>query len=226
MKKFPFSVLYQRQRSPFYKDTFDGIAWQHPCKEKLNFYLVYCFCHNQNCMVAGDLSVAYSFFSIPFLEIFVQKRSIIFSILFAMLFLGFVSTATRAQVFNETQALDFGEWFIINNSSSYQVTVLPNGAFSNSPQITMLQPPVPGIYNISGLPPFATILSVDVVMSAPLSAGGADVFTMDNFQTIIPNADGAGNTTLNLGARANTSGSGNFYPNATYTGTLDVTINF
>ncbi len=90
----------------------------------------------------------------------------------------------------------------------------------------MLSPPSPGVYSVTGLPPFATILSVVVVMSQPLEAPAAESFTMDNFQSIIPDANGAGNTTLTLGARANTSGNGNGYNDATYGGVLDVTINF
>jgi hypothetical protein len=132
----------------------------------------------------------------------------------------------HAQVFNETQRLDFGLWLVTSNSSNYNITLQANGSYSNSPQLFMLDTPRVGIYQITGLPPFQVIGSVTVVMSQALEFGASQSFTMDNFQTIIPNANGAGETTLRLGARARTSGTGLPYADATYAGILDVTINF
>lgn len=149
------------------------------------------------------------------------------SFLFLAIFsMGFVSSHANAQVFNETQRLNFGTWLITSNASSYSITLQANGAYSNSPQLVMLNTPTVGIYEISGLPPFQVIGSVTVVMTQALELGGSESFTMDNFQTIIPNANAAGETTLRLGARARTSSTGIPYDDGLYAGTLDVTINF
>lgn len=155
-----------------------------------------------------------------------QHSCKIFFVFLVVIFLMTPISSSWAQVITETQRLNFGTWLISSNASNYSITVQPNGSYSNSPQLVMLSPPSPGVYSVTGLPPFATILSVVVVMSQPLEAPAAESFTMDNFQSIIPDANGAGNTTLTLGARANTSGNGNGYNDATYGGVLDVTINF
>ncbi len=133
------------------------------------------------------------------------------------------SSAAMADM-SEMQPLNFGRWIVIENNTPSQVTVQTNGSYSNSPQLIMLEPPQQGIYQVTDLPPFAQIIGIDVTMVQPMQGGVGEEFTLDNFQVISPNADGAGMTTLTLGGRAQTSGSGNNYEDSTYNGTLEIDI--
>jgi hypothetical protein len=126
---------------------------------------------------------------------------------------------------NELQPLDFGRWIITANNAQHSIILNTNGSYSSSPALVMLDPPSEGIYQITELPAFAEIISVDVTMTQSLQGGGSEDFTLQDFQVIAPDADGAGETTITLGATARTSGSGNDYDDSVYNGTLELDIN-
>jgi Domain of unknown function (DUF4402) len=124
------------------------------------------------------------------------------------------------------QKLDFGKWFFGDDSSPQTITVTPGGSYStSSANLVMFRAPRPGIYTITGLPAFTTFTSVTVTMAAPMQFGGR---TMDitNFSTVLPDADGSGNTALRVGAEAVTLGDGSGYPGGTYDGTIDIIIDY
>lgn len=125
----------------------------------------------------------------------------------------------------ETQALEFGEWVITDNSTSHSITVETDGSYTHSPDLIMLDPPQQGIYQITGLPNNAIINSVTVIMTQPLEGGGSESFTMDDFDAIAPNADVNGETVVTLGATAYTSGNNNAYGDGDYSGELSLQIN-
>jgi len=144
--------------------------------------------------------------------------------LYASAFLLSIGSA-GAQTITEVQNFNFGTWAVTNNQQPRYVTVAVDGSYTNDPQMIMIQPPLQGVYNVTGLPPNAVILSVLVTMSAPLTSSG-EQFTVDNFTTHIPNADINGETQLVIGGRVRSSGTSNGYDDSTYTGQIDIDINF
>jgi hypothetical protein len=126
---------------------------------------------------------------------------------------------------NEVQKLSFGKWAVTNNNSIRTITLGTDGNYTNSPSMVMINPPQVGIYNIDGLPPGTSFPSVNVTMTQQMRGAGGPAFTVDNFTTLIPATNGAGETTLTLGATAKTSGNGQGYPDDTYEGELNIDLN-
>lgn len=127
-------------------------------------------------------------------------------------------------VLEQTQ-LTFGRWAITNNAAQHSITVNPNGSYNaSSAALVMLSPPVPGVYLVTELPPFHTVGSVSVVVNSNMTGSGPG-FVLDNFTTQIPPSDGAGTTTLTLGARARTTGTTAGYGDGRYVGELNIEIN-
>ena len=157
------------------------------------------------------------------MNIFSRKKSFFFALLVAF---GLISAPAARSAIIEIQPLDFGEWAITNNTALNYITVQTNGTVSNSPSlINIIRPPQQGIYRVDGLPAFATINSINVTMVDPLQ-GGNQPLTMDSFQVIFTPVNGAGETTITLGATARTNGSGQPYDDAVYNGTLQLEINY
>lgn len=155
----------------------------------------------------------------------VLKKRII--LLAAMAFLSIPSLSASAQVINEDQELHFGRWVVTNDSSPRTITLQANGTYSNSPELFMLEPPMVGVYEISGLTPGATVSSIVVTQIGRLNAGNSKDFALDNFDVVTPPVvNPSGVLHMTLGARATTSGTGGSYPDATYTGLLNVIVNF
>lgn len=136
-----------------------------------------------------------------------------------------VSGALAQTALSESQPLTFGTWAVTNNSSSHSITVETNGSYTHSPDLLMITPPQEGVYQITGLPSEAAINSVTVTMTQALEFGGSEDFTMDDFDTIAPNADINGETVITLGATAYTSGNSNPYSDGSYSGELSIQIN-
>ncbi|MGZ9109228.1 MAG: hypothetical protein ACXW4B_10470 [Micavibrio sp.] len=153
-----------------------------------------------------------------------NDRSLIRGFFLALTSIIHISAAQAAVT--EIQALDFGEWVVAGNDAVDNITVQTDGSFASSPGLIMLSPPQEGIFLFDGLPPSSVINSVDVTMTQPMTMGGGEVFTLDNFTTIAPDTDPAGETTITLGARARTSGNSNPYGNGLFTGQLEIDINF
>lgn len=138
------------------------------------------------------------------------------------------SLPARADVsFNETQALDFGEWAVLGNHGAYSISLAANGSYSSSSsRLIMIRAPQVGIYRVSGLPGDTIINGVNVTVNDPMSKAGSESFTLDNFDVSVPNANSAGETTITLGARANTTGSGISYDDGVYTGELNLELDY
>lgn len=136
------------------------------------------------------------------------------------------SASVPAQTITEDTPFDFGRWVITDNSAQHTITVNANGSYSNSPELLPLTSPQPGIYTVTGLPSFATINNVMISMVSPVSGPGGQVFTMDNFTYICPNANFDGETDLTIGARARMSGNNQPYANGAYQGQLNVVIDY
>lgn len=128
-------------------------------------------------------------------------------------------------VVTQVQELNFGKWFFDGNNAPVTITVTPTGTYNQSGSITMFTAPKPGIYNITGLPANTTFNSVNVTMTQALILGGKS-FTLDNFTSQIPDADGSGNTQLRLGGEAMSSGDGQVYGGGVYNGQIDIELDY
>lgn len=126
------------------------------------------------------------------------------------------------------QPLRFGTWYIPGNNAVYSVDIQTDGSYSNSPQLTMIEPPTEGIFDIGDLPVNTAINSLDVTENTPLEFSGS-VFDMDDFETASSGVtDSNGRVTVTVGATASTTGGGGSYPSGEYTGSLDLNfdVNF
>lgn len=138
----------------------------------------------------------------------------------------FYASAASAAII-EIQPLNFGQWAITNNTGFKTVVVNTNGSFSSSPGLfNIVIPPTQGIYRVDSLPPFTAINSVTASMLLPMT-GGNQNFTLDNFQVIYdPTTNSSGEVNITLGATARTTGTGVPYDDATYSGTIQLDINY
>ena len=148
--------------------------------------------------------------------------------MFAVMLLFFVAVRgeTAWSAINQIQQLYFGSWFFGDNNSQHTITVDTSGNVStSSSSMIMFTSPQPGVYSVTGLPAFTTINTVTVTMTQPMESGSQE-FTLDNFTTQIPDANGAGVTTLTIGGTAYTSGDGNAYTGGTFVGDIFIEIDY
>lgn len=140
--------------------------------------------------------------------------------------LFFCASPAFAQV-TVQQALTFGSFIVKTNDAQYDITVNVDGSYSyDAAAYIEISPPQRGVYLFSGLPVSTAITSVDVVQGGALLAPGG-VFQMVNFQETSPaSTSPLGVAQIFIGATARSSGSGAAYPDQTYLGTVDITINF
>ncbi|MCB9986311.1 MAG: DUF4402 domain-containing protein [Rhodospirillales bacterium] len=135
--------------------------------------------------------------------------------------------AAVAATANVVQALDFGQWFILNNNGDYTITVAADGSYSHSGSLTQIRAPHPGIYNVTGLPANTVINAVTATQTQAMTAGAGEQMTMDNFDVTAPGStDGSGAMSVHLGAVAHTSGNGNGYASGAYSGTIQLYFDF
>jgi hypothetical protein len=123
----------------------------------------------------------------------------------------------------EIQPIFFGRWVITANDANYFISLAPDGSYSNSSELIMLEPPQAGIYTFDGFTDGVQINDVTVSIAEPLDYGSS-TFLMDDFQVIYPPTSTGGEITIEFGARARTSGDGNNYGDGLYTGVLTVEI--
>lgn len=125
------------------------------------------------------------------------------------------------------QALNFGEFIVRNNDSPHTITVNTGGPYSFSAGFLEINPTAqPGIYDVDGLPANTAIMSVVITQTSPL-AGSGENLQMSAFQETHPaSTNGAGVAQIRVGGTATTSGNGNPYLDQSYTGQLQIQINF
>ena len=150
---------------------------------------------------------------------------------FLVIMLLWLSSANQAFAGITTiQALSFGEWIVKNNDAVHSITVNLSGpAFTfDSAGFIIINPTAQlGIYDLDGMPPNMAISSVVITQITPLSGPSGPNFQMNSFQESNPGTtDGSGVARIRVGGTAQTSGSGVPYVDQTYTGTLQIQINF
>ncbi len=127
------------------------------------------------------------------------------------------------------QPFVFGDYIVKNNNAVYDVTVNTDGSHSydGAGFIEIIDTAAPGIYNIDSLPVSTAIISVTVSQISPLTGASGPNFPFSAFQeTHPPTTDGLGVARITIGATVSTSGSGIAYIDDTYSGTIQITINF
>ena len=153
----------------------------------------------------------------------------LFVVLFLLLNVGSLSSAF-AQTINTTQALDFGEGILMDNTAQREIDLAEDGSYTNDPEIvfTSGNTPVPGIYRLTGDTPFRAISSVTITVDQQLIGPGGFMFTIDDFDIDHPaTTDFAGEATIRVGARIRSSGLGGPYPGGgTFTGDLEISVNY
>ena len=151
--------------------------------------------------------------------------SVLYSVLLALVILS--PGAAFAGTINTIQDITFGEAVLTNNNAQREILLSEDGSFTNDPQYLFVTTPEPGIYEVTGQTPLRTITSVTVTVITHPNATGRQ-FTIDNFDIDHPPAtDGAGEATIRVGARLQSSGNGTIYPaSTTFNGSLQLTVNY
>ena len=129
------------------------------------------------------------------------------------------------------QALNFGEFIVKRNDAVYSINVNISGpgfTYDSAGFIPINTATIQhGVYDLDGMPANQAITSVTVTQITPLSGAGGPNFQLTAFQeSHPPTTDGSGVARIRIGASAQTSGSGSAYLDQTYTGTVQIQINF
>lgn len=154
-----------------------------------------------------------------------QKR-ITCGAFFLVLLLSFSSLAHAGVTV--IQPLRFGEYIVKNNDAVYSISVSTGGTVVYDPAgfVEIAATGQEGIYELDGMTPGTPISSVTITQITPLSGSGPN-FQMNGFTSVFPPAvDGTGRAVVRVGATAQTSGSGTPYVDQTFTGQLQIQINF
>jgi hypothetical protein len=139
-----------------------------------------------------------------------------------------VYAAAAFAEFDTDSPLSFGEIAIRHNNSVSTTTMSRNGMQTSTNQIYIIRPGTPGIYTLSGLPPYTTVnLSVDLPAYSAMAYPGTAQFQINAVD--IPSSINMGNTGVaqfRLGATLSTSGNPaeNYYSGADYTVFLNLNL--
>ena len=139
--------------------------------------------------------------------------------------LVFLCSNKAAAALAEVQPLSFGTFAIVNNLTVSTLAVPYSG--SNPVPSIKIYPLVraqPGHYQITGLPAFQPLTIT--INNFVLSVGGAEPFNVNTFTFPALITDTNGEALLKVGATLNTTGSGTEYADATYTGSINITVSF
>lgn len=143
-----------------------------------------------------------------------------------LFFLVVFSAPSFAQV-TVIQALSFGEFVTTNNNAQYDITINTDGSYTyDSAGFIPIIDPVEGIYDLEGFTPFDAVTSVTVTPLTVLTRGSQG-FAMVNMQEQHdPNADASGVVRVTIGGTARSNGNGNVYLDGTYSGNIEIEVNF
>ena len=154
---------------------------------------------------------------------------IMFSVIFSFLIL-LPFKNSKAQTFTVNNPLDFGEVLDMGECTRSRITIFPNGTYTADSIYIFIVEPTRGDVSFTGGPPntnFTVSFSGNFFINAP----GGSRFRINQL-TSGPGpggyvTDAFGNGQFYLGGRSNTRRSGcGSYPDATHTGSYDVTVTF
>lgn len=148
----------------------------------------------------------------------------------SVLLMALISQSAFAGI-TTIQGLNFGEFIVKNNDAVHAITVNVSGpgySYDTAGFIPINTASIQqGVYDLDGMTPNTAITSVTITQLSPLSGASGPNFQMNTFQETHPaTTDGTGTARIHVGATAQTSGSGTPYVDQTYTGTLQIQINF
>ena len=137
-------------------------------------------------------------------------------------------TASSQPLIEELERLNFGTLAISANTSVSRFTLPQTGNNAQiEGQFVFVNAGSPGSYRLSGFPAF-TPLSVtlnDATLTVA-EVGISEILAVDNYDASQPTTDAQGNAEVSVGARLNTSGNGNAYEDASYTGNATMRIEY
>lgn len=117
-----------------------------------------------------------------------------------------LTTSASAELFIDSP-LSFGEISLRHNNGVSTTSITRLGAQSSTHQIRIIRPGTPGIYTLTGLPPYTTIsISAPVPVISEATHPGAR-FSISNID--LPSSvrsDGNGSAQFRMGATLSTSG--------------------
>jgi len=153
-------------------------------------------------------------------------RPLEFIVIFFSCSIFFISSAYAAAT--TIQAISFGSWIVKKNDAQYDIVLNPDGTYTfDSAAYIEISPPQGGIYDIDSLPISTAIASVTVTQTSPLAGGSGKTFQMLTFQeTHPPSTDASGVARINIGATSRSSGDSTAYPDETYSGNINILVNF
>lgn len=137
-----------------------------------------------------------------------------------------VAWPVQAQTISRVQTIHFGTFAIKNNSAVHTLRVSRTNVVTADSAFALFTAPIRGEYDLAGFPsstPFTVTIS-DATLN---SGGGGEPFYLSNFTPGTGlTTDGAGNAEVRFGATLATSGVGANYTDGTYSGTIDITIDY
>lgn len=138
---------------------------------------------------------------------------------------GSVPAVMAATSVTTLTPLNFGLLAVRSNASVSTLRVYMNGAVASTGNIIPIGGAVRGEYKLAGFTPGVQLtIQLD---NAPLSAGGGggpEFLTVNTYETPTVVSDALGEATIQLGAILNTSGSGNMYADAPYSGSTQIRV--
>ena len=128
----------------------------------------------------------------------------------------------------ESQRLSFGTLVVSNNSSVSRFTVPKTGRnITVEGQFAQIAAGSPGRYRFTGFPAFTSLsISLDITTLTTGANNFPEPLTVDSYDIDNITTDADGEAELSLGARLNTSGSGNAYVDAPYSGTTTLRVDY
>lgn len=135
--------------------------------------------------------------------------------------------SARAQSLNQTRGMDFGRIALTDYNAVGTLVLDPDGSYSASPEIIVLDPPTPARFEATGMPPnTAAVVSVTNADATLGGSGTGRFFAIRDYvtspATVVSN--GAGNLLFDLGATLSTEGGGQSYSDGNYSANITVTI--
>ena len=138
-------------------------------------------------------------------------------------------TEANAQpLVEEQQRLDFGTLAISANSSISRFSFSRNGSNVDiEGQFVLIARGTAGRYSFTGFPASTTLnVSIDTASLSAEGIGISEPLTVDNYDYLELTTNASGEAELSLGARLGTSGNGNFYADALYSGSAILRVEY
>lgn len=137
-------------------------------------------------------------------------------------------TVLSQPIIEELQRLSFGTLAVSNNSSVSRFTLPQTGRnLRIEGQFAQISPVSPGRYKFTGFPAFTSLsVSLDVATLTTGANNFPEPLTVDSYDFDNITTDTNGEAELPLGARLNSTGSGNAYVDAPYSGITTLRVDY